>query len=48
MWILHYLKNGRSEKGSFTMTTACPRAPSDEKNRGKTEENKLILAAEKQ
>ena len=28
------------------MTTACPRAPSDEKNRGKTEENKLILAAE--
>ena len=24
--ILHYQKNGRSEKGSFTMTTACPRA----------------------
>ena len=23
--ILHYQKNGRSEKGSFTMTTACPR-----------------------
>ena len=31
-------KNGRSEKGSFTMTTACPRTP-----RGK--KNKLILMA---
>ena len=36
--ILHYQKNGRSEKGSFTMTTACPRTP-----RGK--KNKLILMA---
>ena len=24
-------KNGRSEKGSFTMTTACPRAPRGKK-----------------
>ena len=24
-------KNGRSEKGSFTMTTACPRAPREKK-----------------
>ena len=26
-------KNGRSEKGSFTMTTACPRAPREEKKK---------------
>ena len=25
IWILHYRKNGRSEKGSLTTTTACPR-----------------------
>ena len=31
----HYQENGRFEKGSFTMITACPRAPRDEKNRGK-------------
>ena len=31
IWILYYLKNGRSEKGSFTMLTACPRALRDEK-----------------
>ena len=37
--ILHYQKNGRSEKGSFTMTTACPRTP-----RGK-KINKLIFTA---
>ena len=36
--ILHYQKNGRSEKGSFTMTTTCPRTP-----RGKKTKNKLIL-----
>ena len=29
--ILHYQKNGRSEKGSFTMTTACPRTPRGKK-----------------
>ena len=28
-------KNEISEKGSFTTTTAWPRAPSDEENRGK-------------
>ena len=28
-------KNRKSKKGSFTMTTACPGAPCDEKNRGK-------------
>ena len=26
------------KKGSFTMTTACPRAPLDEKNRGKKQQ----------
>ena len=26
-------KNGRSEKGSFTMTTACPRAPREKKKK---------------
>ena len=26
IWILHYQKYGRSEKGSFTMTATCPRA----------------------
>ena len=31
--ILHYQKNGRSEKGSFTMTTACPRTPRGKKNK---------------
>ena len=35
-------KNEIYEKGSFTTTTAWPRAPSDEENRGK--KNKLILA----
>ena len=29
--ILHYQKNRRSEKGSFTMTTACPRTPRGKK-----------------
>ena len=38
--ILHHQKNGRSEKGSFTMTTACPRAL-----HGKQKKNKLILTA---
>lgn len=28
-------KNGRSKKGSFTMTTACTSASCDEKNGGK-------------
>ena len=28
-------KNGKSGKGSFTMTTACPHAPRNEKKRGK-------------
>ena len=38
-------KNGRSEKGSFTKTTACPGAPRDEKNReNKKTKNKLIPA----
>ena len=32
--ILHHQKNGRSEKGSFTMTTACSRTP-----RGKKQTN---------
>ena len=32
-------KNGRSEKGSFTMTTACPRTPRGKKT------NKLIFTA---
>ena len=36
-------KHGRSQKGSFTMTTVSPRAPRDENNRGKN--NKLILEA---
>ena len=31
-------KNGRSEKGSFTMTTACPHAPVGEKSRGKKQQ----------
>ena len=31
IWILHYHKNGRSEKGSFTMTTACPREKKNNK-----------------
>ena len=31
IWIPHYRKNGRSEKGSLTTTTACPRAPRDVK-----------------
>ena len=31
-------KDGRSEKGSFTMTTACPHAPVCEKNRGKKQQ----------
>ena len=44
IWILLYQNNGRSEKGSFTMTKACPCAPRDEKKR-KKETNKLILAA---
>ena len=35
-------KNGRSGKGSFTMTTACPRALRGKK---KKNNNKLILAA---
>ena len=35
-------KNGRSEKESFTMTTACPRAPREKK---KNSNNKLILTA---
>ena len=35
IWILYYLKNGRSEKGSFTMTTECPRALRDEKTEEK-------------
>ena len=34
-WILRQQKNGKSEKGSFTMTTACPHAPRNEKKRGK-------------
>ena len=34
----------RSEKDSFTTTTAWPRAPSDEENRGETKKHKLILA----
>ena len=29
-------KNGRSEKGSFTMTTACPRAPREKKKTATT------------
>ena len=33
-------KNGRPEKGSFTMTKACPRAP-----RGKKRNNQLIPTA---
>ena len=33
MRILHYQKNGWSEKGSFTMTTACPRAPREKKKK---------------
>ena len=37
--ILHYQTNGRSEKGSFTMTTACPRTPRGKKT------NKLIFTA---
>ena len=31
IWILHYQKNGRSQKGSFTLTTASPRAPRGKK-----------------
>ena len=34
--ILHYQKNGRFEKGSFTMTTACPRTPRGEKKTATT------------
>ena len=34
-------KNGRSDKGSFTMTKACPRALHGKKKNN----NKLILAA---
>ena len=37
----HYQKT-EDPKGSFTMRMGCPRAPRDEKNRGKN--NKLILA----
>ena len=36
-WILRQQKNGKSEKGSFTMTKACPRSP-----RGKKRNNQLI------
>ena len=38
MQILHYQKNGRSAKGSFTMTTACPRAPREKKKNKKQQE----------
>ena len=38
-------KNGRSEKGSFTMTTACPRVPSAKKKNNNNSNNKLILTA---
>ena len=31
IWILHYQKNGISQKGSFTLTTASPRAPRGKK-----------------
>ena len=31
-------KHGRSQKGSFTMTTVSPRAPRDENNRGKKQQ----------
>ena len=31
-------KKGRSEKGSFTMTTAFPRSLCDEENRGKKQQ----------
>ena len=31
-------KNGRSAKGSFTMTTACPRAPREKKKNKKQQE----------
>ena len=35
--ILHYQKNGRSEKGSFTLTTACPRATRGKKKKQQTD-----------
>ena len=38
----HNQKNRRSEKGSFTMSTACPRAPREKKKIN----NKLILTGE--
>ena len=39
-------KNGSSEKGSFTKTTAYPGSPRDAENRGKTNKQ-LILAAKR-
>ena len=35
--ILHHQKNGRSEKGSFTMTTACPRTLRGKKKQQQTD-----------
>ena len=41
LWILHHQKKpGRSEKGSLTTTTACPRAPRNDK---KEKQHKLRI-----
>ena len=37
IWILHYQKNGRSEKGSFTMTATSPRALRAKKEKQQTD-----------
>ena len=37
-FITRHQKTEDPKKGSFTMTTACPRAPLDEKNRGKKQQ----------
>ena len=39
IWILHYHKNGRSEKGSFTMTTARPHVEDKKKMHNKRRMN---------